>query len=89
LKLKNYKNSIFFLLITICLGILFSLIQYFEYKEAFFSISDGIYGSLFYLLTGFHGFHVFVGTLFLIVCFFRLILFHFTKTHHLGFEFAI
>jgi heme/copper-type cytochrome/quinol oxidase subunit 3 len=89
LKLKNYKNAIYFLLITILLGVIFSCIQYFEYKDAYFSISDGVYGSLFYLLTGFHGFHVFVGTVFLIVCFFRLILFHFTNKHHLGFEFAI
>jgi heme/copper-type cytochrome/quinol oxidase subunit 3 len=89
LKLKNYNNTLFFLTLVIILGLFFTCIQYFEYKEAFFSISDGIYGSLFYLLTGFHGFHVLVGTIFLIVCFFRLFLWHFTDTHHLGFEFAI
>jgi heme/copper-type cytochrome/quinol oxidase subunit 3 len=88
LKLRNYKNSIIFLFITLVLGNLFTYIQYFEYKESYINISDGVYGSLFYLLTGFHGLHVIVGSLFLTVCFFRLILFHYTNTHHLGFEFA-
>ena len=52
------------------------------------TISDGIYGSCFYMATGFHGFHVIVGTIFLIVCFFRLYLNHFTREHHIGFEAA-
>jgi len=53
-----------------------------------FSISDGVYGSSFYMATGFHGFHVLIGTLFLSVCSLRLYLNHFTQEHHLGFEAA-
>jgi cytochrome c oxidase subunit 3 len=59
-----------------------------EYLSAPFAISDGIYGSCFFLATGFHGFHVFVGSLFLMVCLVRVWKFHFTKYHHFGFEAA-
>ena len=82
------KEAIFGLSITIVLAIFFTFQQVLEYLTAPFSISDGIYGSTFYLATGFHGFHVFIGTCFLIVCLFRLILDHFTRTHHFGFEAA-
>jgi cytochrome c oxidase subunit 3 len=61
----------------------------FEYTEATFYINDGVYGSTFYLTTGFHGFHVFVGTLFLIVSLFRLIGGQLLTTHHFGYEAAI
>jgi cytochrome c oxidase subunit 3 len=70
------------------LGLIFTSLQAFEYIHAPFSISDGIYGSLFYMMTGFHGFHVIVGTVFLIIAFLRLRLGHFTKEHHLGLEVA-
>lgn len=76
------------LLITVLLAIIFTGLQGFEYVTAPFTISDGIYGSCFYLATGFHGFHVIIGTIFLIVCFFRLYLNHFTREHHFGFEAA-
>jgi len=67
---------------------LFTLFQIYEYTFAPFSISDGIYGSTFFMATGFHGFHVIVGTLFICVCFVRTLLSHFTDTHHVGFEAA-
>ena len=79
---RYYQNleknrSLFYLFLTILLAFLFLFLQFYEYCAAFFTISDGIYGSLFYLLTGFHGFHVLIGTFFLLVCFFRLLFNHF------------
>jgi len=82
------KNAILSLGLTITLGGIFTLLQVYEYIEASFTIADSIYGSIFFLTTGFHGIHVIIGTLFLLVCFFRLINYHFTSTHHFGFEAA-
>ena len=76
------------LFLTISLGVIFTMLQAFEYLEASFTIADSVYGSCFYMATGFHGFHVLVGTLFLAVCLFRLYNHHFTRQHHLGFEAA-
>lgn len=83
------KSSINGLLITIFLGIIFTFFQIYEYNHADFSINDSVYGSAFYLLTGFHGFHVFIGTILIIVSLIRLYKFHFTTTHHLGLELAL
>lgn len=92
-KLSCFKSTRFEvskgIVITIFIGLLFTCVQLFEYQQATFSINDGIYGSLFYLLTGFHGFHVLVGTIFLLVCLLRHLSYHFTIEHHLGFEMAI
>lgn len=74
--------------ITVALGFLFTLVQAYEFVEAPFAFGEGVYASHFYMLTGFHGIHVIVGTLFLLVCLFRLRKGHFTADHHLGFEFA-
>ena len=73
---------------TIALGTLFIIIQLLEYLEAPFTISSSVYGRVFFLTTGFHGFHVFVGTLFLTVALMRIKKFHFTPKQHLGLEFA-
>ena len=73
---------------TIGLAVIFTSLQAFEYYTSPFSISDGIYGSVFYITTGFHGFHVIVGTIFLTVCLGRLTWNHFSRQHHLGFEIA-
>jgi len=59
-----------------------------EYYEAPFAISDSVYGSTFFVATGFHGLHVIIGTTFLAVCLVRLIYHQFTRHHHLGFEAA-
>jgi len=82
------KDAIMGLLITIVLAVIFTILQGLEYITANFNISDGIYGSTFYMATGFHGFHVILGTLFLFVCLQRLIKYHFTTSHHFGFEAA-
>ena len=78
---------------TIALGVVFSMFQVIEYYEALsqnlFAFNGGsIYGSTFFMATGFHGFHVLVGTLFLIVCLFRGLAGQFTKDRHFGFEAA-
>lgn len=73
---------------TVVLAIIFTLLQIFEYNMANFRLSDGIYGSTFYMATGFHGFHVFIGTIFLVVCTCRLFYYQLTKQHHFGFEAA-
>ena len=75
-------------LFTIFLAIFFTGLQVFEYIFAPFEFADGIYGSTFFFATGFHGFHVFIGTCFIFVCWLRFNLNHFNQTHHLGFEFA-
>lgn len=82
------KQAIIALISTIILAIVFTGLQAFEYITAPFSMSDSVYGSTFYMATGFHGFHVFIGTCFLTVCLFRLYLNHFTREHHFGFEAA-
>jgi cytochrome c oxidase subunit 3 len=84
----NRSNAISGLFATIFLGAIFTLFQGVEYYEAQFTISDGIYGSVFFMATGFHGFHVLLGSTFLLVCLFRLMNHHFTKEHHFGFEAA-
>jgi len=73
---------------TILLGLLFSAIQAYEYMTAPFPFGENTYGSAFYMATGFHGFHVIVGTIMLIVCLVRAYKGHFTPRQHFGFEAA-
>jgi len=73
---------------TIMYGVIFTFIQAYEYNVAGFSINDGIFGSLFFMLTGFHGFHVLVGSIILIICLIRQVNYHFTRRQHVGFECA-
>ena len=82
------KNLVLGLAITILLGICFTALQAFEYSHAGFTFTGGVYGSTFFMATGFHGFHVIVGTCFLTVCFFRARAGHFKPEHHFGFEAA-
>jgi len=76
------------LALTVALGAMFTCVQALEYSRAGFSYSGNIYGATFFMATGFHGFHVVIGTIFLIVCLFRAQADQFTPRHHLGFEFA-
>jgi len=85
---KNFSETLKRLLITIILGIYFTLLQGYEYINAPFTFADSIYGSTFFIATGFHGIHVLIGTLFLLICSIRHINFHFSRNHHFGFEAA-
>jgi len=85
---NNRKETIQALWLTVILGVCFTACQAFEYTHASFGFTQGIYATTFYMATGFHGFHVLVGTLFLAVCLLRAYKGHFTAEKHLGFEFA-
>lgn len=76
------------LTITVFLGIYFTYLQIGEYWEAPFTIADRIYGTTFFVATGFHGLHVIIGRIFLAVCNIRLFIYHFSPSRHLGFEAA-
>lgn len=81
----KYYRILCGLLCTVLLGVYFLFLQYGEYTETSFTIADGVYGSSFFMATGFHGLHVLVGTIFLFVGLIRGYKYHFTKTHHVGF----
>jgi len=85
----NRKNAIWGTFLTIVFAVLFTALQYVEYKQAGFTMADSVYGTVFFASTGLHGLHVIVGTLFILVGFFRIISYHLTDNHHLGFESAI
>ncbi len=76
------------LFITIALGVLFTFVQAYEYAHAPFTFSESIYGATFFMATGFHGFHVLIGTVFLTVCLLRAMAGHFKPEQHFGFEAA-
>ncbi len=87
--LHNDRNSLKKgLILTILLGAIFTCVQAWEYAHAPFGFQDTIYGATFFMATGFHGFHVLIGTIFLLVCLMRVYAGHFTPEQHLGFEFA-
>nr|YP_010384968.1 cytochrome c oxidase subunit III [Amusiotheres obtusidentatus]UPL64965.1 cytochrome oxidase subunit III [Amusiotheres obtusidentatus] len=85
---SNLSQAIQSLMLTIILGVYFSALQAYEYIEASFTIADSVFGSTFFVATGFHGLHVIIGTTFLGICFKRLLNCHFSSNHHLGFEAA-
>nr|YP_010610816.1 cytochrome c oxidase subunit III [Paratkina nigrifasciana]WAP91637.1 cytochrome c oxidase subunit III [Paratkina nigrifasciana] len=83
---KNFNQMKQSMILTIILGLYFSLLQLYEYMESPFCISDSIYGSTFFMSTGFHGIHVIIGTIFIFVSFIRMLNLHFSSNHHVGFE---
>jgi cytochrome c oxidase subunit 3 len=85
----NRKETILGLVVTIVLGVIFTGLQVMEYYEAPFTIADSVYGSTFYVATGFHGLHVLIGTTFLIVSLVRIVQHQLTKHHHNGYEASI
>lgn len=70
------------------IGLYFTSLQIGEYLESRFSIRDGVYGTTFYVITGFHGAHVIIGTTILFISLLRQKYIHFRKHHHFGFEAA-
>nr|ASL05672.1 cytochrome c oxidase subunit III [Trichoferus campestris]QWB85734.1 cytochrome c oxidase subunit III [Trichoferus campestris] len=85
---NNYKQALQGLILTVILGVYFTILQAYEYIEASFTIADAVYGSSFFMATGFHGLHVIIGTTFLLVCLIRHLKNHFSPIHHFGFEAA-
>lgn len=89
---NDRKGLINGLILTVVLGLLFTGVQAWEYAHAMFAFSNAnggnIYGSVFFMATGFHGFHVIVGTIFLFICLLRAIKGDFTPKQHFGFEAA-
>jgi len=85
---NDRKGLITGLTLTVLLGLLFSSVQAYEYMHAPFAFKDSIYGATFFMATGFHGFHVIIGTIFLAVCLLRSLRGDFTPTKHFGFEAA-
>ncbi len=85
---NNREDMKWGLILAVALGILFTVFQAYEYSHAQFGFAGNIYGASFFMATGFHGFHVLIGTIFLFVCLLRLQAGHFTQESHVGFEAA-
>lgn len=88
LQHNDRSGLIWGLVLTVALGALFTVFQAYEYSHAAFGFAGHIYGATFYMATGFHGFHVIVGTIFLLVCLLRAMNGHFSSEAHFGFEAA-
>jgi cytochrome c oxidase subunit III len=88
LREGDRKGLIQGLTLTVALGLLFTAVQAYEYAHAPYGFDQTVFASTFFMATGFHGFHVIVGTTFLLVCLIRSIRGHFTPDHHFGFEAA-
>jgi len=83
---NKWIEALLRLVVTVRLGVYFTVLQAMEYVMSSFSMADRVYGSTFFVATGFHGLHVIIGTTFIAVILYRHILFHFTAGHHFGFE---
>jgi len=85
---KSHNLALIFIFFTLILGFLFLGIQGIEYSHSILSVNRTIFGSCFFLLTGFHGLHVTIGAIFLRICFFRFIFHRKSNFNHTGFEAA-
>ncbi len=85
----NRAGALYGSILTVMLAFVFTVLQGLEYSVSSFSITDSIYGSSFYFGTGFHGFHVMIGTAFITVGLWRIFAYHSTDNHHLGVEASI
>ena len=83
------KGALYGSIATVLLAIIFTVFQGVEYNVSSFTISDGAFGTCFFFGTGFHGFHVIIGTIFLSVALWRIFAYHLTDNHHVGFESGI
>nr|YP_010868551.1 cytochrome c oxidase subunit III [Parasacculina yatsui]WGU20848.1 cytochrome c oxidase subunit III [Parasacculina yatsui] len=88
LLVNNFLSSFYALIFTIILGLYFIFIQLYEYYSSNFNISDSVFGSLFFFITGFHGLHVIVGIIFLLVCTIRFYSSFMSIGHHKNFEYS-
>lgn len=84
--INNYSSVLVSGFLTVCLAIFFTQLQSAEYLEATYTIADGIYGTTFFMATGFHGFHVIIGTIFILVSLVRYKNLQLSSKHHVGFE---
>ena len=84
----NREDVKYGLILAVVLGVIFTIFQAYEYSHAAFGLAGNIYGANFFMATGFHGFHVVIGTIFLFVCYLRVRRGHFTAEKHIGFEAA-
>lgn len=85
---SNKRKAMIWTSLTVILGIYFTILQILEYKTTPFSFTDSAYGSIFFLTTGFHGFHVIIGTILILVSLVRMYMNHFSRKRHLNFEMA-
>ena len=85
---NDRKGLVWGLVLAIALGVVFTFVQAYEYGHAAFGFAGNIYGANFFMATGFHGFHVLIGTIFLAICLVRALKGHFTPEKHIGFEAA-
>ena len=84
----QHSLTLYGLGLTILLGVYFTIVQAYEYNQAPFNLRDSCYGRCFFVATGFHGLHVLIGTILLLVRLFRLIAGRMSNSHHFGFESA-
>nr|QBZ38191.1 cytochrome c oxidase subunit III [Stenocranus matsumurai] len=85
---NKFKQTLSSLLMTMIMGLYFTGLQWWEYKEASFTIADSIFGSTFFMTTGFHGIHVIIGSIFIMCSTLSLMKMQMTKINHISLELA-